>query len=201
MWYIQSMNKKTLYIIAGANGSGKSTLAETILEKSNLKFLNADDIAREISPDAIDKVPITAGKIYFKRLNEYFNKNISFAVESTLSGNNIFRIISRAKQQNYKIILIYTFLKNCSICIERVKNRVKNGGHNVPEKDIIRRYYKSLIKFWNEYKNNVDEWTLFYNGFEYAPIIVSYGIKNDYVIMNTELQEQFNKILNNIEDS
>lgn len=146
------MNKKTLYIIAGANGSGKSTLAETILEKSNLKFLNADDIAREISPDAIDKVPITAGKIYFKRLNEYFNKNISFAVESTLSGNNIFRIISRAKQQNYKIILIYTFLKNCSICIERVKNRVKNGGHNVPEKDIIRRYYKSLIKFWNEYK-------------------------------------------------
>lgn len=195
------MNKKTLYIIAGANGSGKSTLAETILEKSNLKFLNADDIAREISPDAIDKVPITAGKIYFKRLNEYFNKNISFAVESTLSGNNIFRIISRAKQQNYKIILIYTFLKNCSICIERVKNRVKNGGHNVPEKDIIRRYYKSLIKFWNEYKNNVDEWTLFYNGFEYAPIIVSYGIKNDYVIMNTELQEQFNKILNNIEDS
>ena len=195
------MNKKTLYIIAGANGSGKSTLAETILEKSNLKFLNADDIARELSPDAIDKVPITAGKIYFKRLNEYFNKNISFAVESTLSGNNIFRIISRAKQQNYKIILIYTFLKNCSICIERVKNRVKNGGHNVPEKDIIRRYYKSLIKFWNEYKNNVDEWTLFYNGFEYAPIIVSYGIKNDYVIMNTELQEQFNKILNNIEDS
>ena len=195
------MNKKTLYIIAGANGSGKSTLAETILEKSNLKFLNADDIAREISPDAIDKVPITAGKIYFKRLNEYFNKNISFAVESTLSGNNIFRIISRAKQQNYKIILIYTFLKNCSICIERVKNRGKNGGHNVPEKDIIRRYYKSLIKFWNEYKNNVDEWTLFYNGFEYAPIIVSYGIKNDYVIMNTELQEQFNKILNNIEDS
>ena len=195
------MNKKTLYIIAGANGSGKSTLAETILEKSNLKFLNADDIAREISPDAIDKVPITAGKIYFKRLNEYFNKNISFAVESTLSGNNIFRIISRAKQQNYKIILIYTFLKNCSICIERVKNRVKNGGHNVPEKDIIRRYYKSLIKFWNEYKNNVDEWTLFYNGFEYAHIIVSYGIKNDYVIMNTELQEQFNKILNNIEDS
>ena len=98
------MNKKTLYIIAGANGSGKSTLAETILEKSNLKFLNADDIAREISPYAIDKVPITAGKIYFKRLNEYFNKNISFAVESTLSGNNIFRIISRAKQQNYKII-------------------------------------------------------------------------------------------------
>ena len=101
----------------------------------------------------------------------------------------------------FLIAYIYTFLKNCSICIERVKNRVKNGGHNVPEKDIIRRYYKSLIRFWNEYKNNVDEWTLFYNGFEYAPIIVSYGIKNDYVIMNTELQEQFNKILNNIEDS
>ena len=70
------------------HGSGKSTLAEIILKEKQLEFLNADEIAREISPDAIDKVPITAGKEYIKRLNNYFNDNKSFAVESTLSGKN-----------------------------------------------------------------------------------------------------------------
>lgn len=150
-------NNKLLYIIAGANGSGKSTLAEVLLKEKNLEFLNADEIAKEICPDAIDSVPISAGKLYFKRLNKYFQNNKSFAVESTLSGNNIVRIIKKAKQQNYKIILIYSFLKNCAICIERVKKRVENGGHNVPDEDIIRRYYKSVVKFWDEYRFMVDE--------------------------------------------
>ena len=100
--------------------------------------------------------------------------------------------------QKYLIDIIKSALSSSATNSVKINT---NLDCNVPEKDIIRRYYKSLIKFWNEYKNNVDEWTLFYNGFEYAPIIVSYGIKNDYVIMNTELQEQFNKILNNIEDS
>ncbi|RAI16162.1 MAG: zeta toxin [Candidatus Melainabacteria bacterium] len=150
-YYLLMKNpNKTLYIISGANGSGKSTLAEVLLKEKNLEFLNADEIAKEICPDAINSVPISAGKLYFKRLNEYFQNNKSFAVESTLSGNNIVRIIEKAKQKNYKIILIYSFLKNCAVCIERVKRRVENGGHNVPEEDIIRRYYKSIVKFWDD---------------------------------------------------
>jgi predicted ABC-type ATPase len=62
---------KLLYIIAGANGSGKSTLANVLLKEKNLEFLNADEIAKEIAPDAINSVPISAGKLYFKRLDEY----------------------------------------------------------------------------------------------------------------------------------
>jgi len=139
---------KLLYIIAGANGSGKSTLAEVLLKEKELEFLNADEIAKEIAPNAINSVPVSAGKEYFKRLAEFFENNKSFAVESTLSGNNIVRIINQARKQNYKIILVYSFLQNCTNCIERVKFRVKNGGHNVPEEDIIRRYYKSIINFW-----------------------------------------------------
>lgn len=184
-------NEKILYIIAGANGSGKSTLAEVLLSEKKLEFLNADEIAKEISPNAINSVPISAGKLYFKRLKEFFNKDKSFAVESTLAGNNIIRIIKTAKQKGYKVILVYSFLQNCTTCIERVKKRVQNGGHNVPEEDIIRRYYKSITKFWDEYRLLADEWTLFYNGYEYAPIISSYGIKNEYVIMNKEIQENF----------
>lgn len=189
-------NLKVLYIIAGANGSGKSTLAEILLKEKKLEFLNADDIAKEICPNAINSVPISAGKLYFARLDSFFKKNISFAIESTLSGNNIIKIIKKAKSQNYKIILIYSFLANCTKCIERVKNRVRNGGHNVPEEDIIRRYYKSVDKFWNKYRCIVDEWTMFYNGYEYAPIIVSFGVKDEFSIINNDIQENFYDILN-----
>lgn len=189
-------NSKLLYIIAGANGSGKSTLAEVLLKEKNLDFLNADEIAKEISPNAINKVPISAGKVYFKRLEQYFINNISFAVESTLSGNNIIRIIEKAKKQNYKIILVYSFLPNCTLCIERVQKRAQNGGHNVPEEDIIRRYYKSILNFWTKYRNMTDEWTLFYNGYDYAPSIVSFGQEENYDIINKELQNKFESIFN-----
>lgn len=188
-------NNKLLYIIAGANGSGKSTLAEVLLKEKNLEFLNADEIAKEIAPDAINSVPISAGKIYFQRLDEYFRNQKSFAVESTLSGNNIVRIINKARKQDYKIILVYSFLQNCTICIERVKKRVENGGHNVPEEDIIRRYYKSVIKFWDKYRLIVDEWTMFYNGYDYAPVIVSFGEKDNFDIINKDMQHNFESIL------
>lgn len=185
---------KTLYIIAGANGSGKSTLAEVLLREKELDFLNADEIAKEIAPDAINSVPVSAGKEYFRRLSQFFKDEKSFAVESTLSGNNIIRIINQAKKQNYKIILVYSFLQNCTNCIERVKFRVQNGGHNVPEEDIIRRYYKSIVKFWDEYRLMVDEWSLFFNGYNYAPAIVACGNSENYVIINEELQLMFDKI-------
>lgn len=188
-------DNKFLYIIAGANGSGKSTLANVLLKEKKLSFLNADEIAKELSPDAIDIVPISAGKEYFKRLNLFFESDISFAVESTLSGNNIKRIIEKAKLKNYKIILVYSFLQNCAVCIKRVKNRVKNGGHNVPEADIIRRYYKSIIKFWNEYRFLVDEWSLFYNGYDYAPMLVSFGKMENYQIINNDKQNKFCSII------
>ena len=190
------MNNKSkiLYIIAGANGSGKSTLAEVLLKEKELDFLNADEIAKEIAPDAINSVPVSAGKEYFRRLSQFFKDEKSFAVESTLSGNNIIRIINQAKKQNYKIILVYSFLQNCTNCIERVKFRVQNGGHNVPEEDIIRRYYKSIVKFWDEYRLMVDEWSLFFNGYNYAPAIVACGNSENYVIINEELQLMFDKI-------
>ena len=188
-------NNKLLYIIAGANGSGKSTLAEVLLKEKHLEFLNADEIAKEIAPEAIDSVPISAGKIYFRRLGEYLKNNKSFAVESTLSGNNIIRIVKKARQQNYRIILVYSFLQNCTTCIERVQKRVKNGGHNVPEEDIIRRYYKSIVKFWDEYRLIADEWTMFYNGYDYAPVIVSFGTEDNFDVINKDIQYNFNKIL------
>ena len=190
-----SNQTKSLYIIAGANGSGKSTLAKILLKEKQLEFLNADDIAKEIAPNAMNNVPISAGKVYFQRLNLYFKNNKSFAVETTLSGKNTLKIIEQAKKQNYTIILIYSFLNNCTSCINRVRKRVQNGGHNVPEQDITRRYYKSIYNFWNKYLFLVDEWTIFYNGYDYAPIVIANGNKNNIKISNSVMYNEFQDII------
>lgn len=188
------VNNRILYIIGGANGSGKSTLADVLLKEKKLSYLNADEIAKEIAPKAMNTVSITAGKVYFQRLDEFLKEGKSFAVESTLSGNNMSKVIRRAKENIYKVVLVYSFLQNCTTCIERVKKRVESGGHNVPEEDIIRRYYKSIVNFWNKYRYIVDEWAMFYNGKNYDPQIVSHGEKDKVDVVDKEMQNKFIKI-------
>ena len=91
------MQDKILYIIAGANGSGKNTLASELLPSENLKFLNADEVAKEICPENIESVKIKAGKIVLKRLEDLLNSGKSFAIETTLSGKNHIKTIQKAK--------------------------------------------------------------------------------------------------------
>jgi predicted ABC-type ATPase len=85
-------------------------------------------------------------------------------IESTLSGKYLKDVISKAKEKDFKIVLIYLFLETEYENISRVRNRVLNGGHDVPQDDIKRRYYRSRKLFWNTYKDMVDKWMLFFNG-------------------------------------
>lgn len=183
---------KTLFIIAGANGSGKSTLASELLPEKHLEFLNADDIAKEICPKNIESVKITAGKELIKRLKIFFEQEKSFAIETTLAGNNHLKTIKQAKELNYNVSIIYTFVENPEICINRIKVRVLNGGHDIPDEDVIRRYYRSKNNFWRKYKNIVDNWMLFYNGVEKTELVAS-GIKEDYNILNEATFELLQK--------
>lgn len=186
------MNEKILYIIAGANGSGKSTLASELLPSENLEFLNADDVAKEICPDNIESVKIKAGKIVLKRLESLFDSKKSFAIETTLSGKNHIKTIKRAKELDYQVILIYSYLDNPILCENRIKIRVLNGGHNIPKEDIQRRFYRSKENFWNIYKDLVDEWNLFYNGSsEY--ILVAQSNQSGIEIYNENLYNEFIK--------
>ena len=184
------MKEKVLYIIAGANGSGKSTLASELLPSENLEFLNADDVAKEICPDNIESVKIKAGKIVLKRLEDLFNRKKSFAIETTLAGKNHIKTIKKAKDLDYQVILIYSYLDNPILCENRIKVRVLNGGHNIPKEDIQRRFYRSKENFWNMYKNLVDEWNLFYNGSsEY--ILVAQSNQSGIEIFNENLYNEF----------
>lgn len=181
---------KYLYIIAGANGSGKSTLATELLPEEKLEFVNADEIAKEICPQNIESVRITAGKEAYKRLNSFFEKNISFAIETTLSGNNYVKTIETARKLNYNVVLIYSFVETPDICINRIKARVLSGGHNIPDEDVIRRFYRSKNNFWNKYKNIVDEWAIFFNG-ESKFIQVAKSDNLNIEILNETLYNEF----------
>ena len=184
------MEEKILYLIAGANGSGKSTLASELLPSENIDFLNADDLAKSLCPDHIESVKIQAGKILLKRLTHLLNSNKSFAIETTLSGKNHIKTIKRAKEVGFKVVLIYSFLDNPTLCEKRIKIRVLNGGHDIPKDDIIRRFYRSKKNFLYVYKDIVDEWNLFYNGAsEY--ILVAQAVNNTLEIFNENLYNNF----------
>ena len=154
---------KKLFIISGANGSGKTTFSKNLTAELGIYFLNADEIAKEIDPNNTTGGEVAAGKIFFKRMKKFFADDQSFALESTLSGKYLQKIISSAKEKGYQIELIYIFLENPTVCIERIKERVLNGGHHVPGNAVVRRFYRSKNNFWNTYKNIVNRWFLIYN--------------------------------------
>lgn len=154
-----------LYIIGGANGSGKTTVAKEILPYylTVYEYVNADEIAKGLSPFRPENVAIQAGKLMLKRLAYLVKNNIDFAFESTLSGLNYVKFLEKCRRQNYQINLIYFWLENPQLAIQRVQQRVKSGGHNIPENIIIRRYYrgqKNLSKF---YLPLSDTWIIYNN--------------------------------------
>ena len=182
---------KELIIIGGANGSGKTTFSKQILLETGFEFLNADEIEREL---VISK--LQAGKEFFKRLDKFLETETSFILESTLSGNYLVKAIERAKIKGYLIRIIYVFLESPEDCIQRIKLRVKLGGHFVPNEDVIRRYYRSKANFWNIYKNLAEDWLIIYNSATKEPQKIAVGIGENFVV---ELENLFNDFLNNLE--
>ncbi|MGR3319011.1 MAG: zeta toxin family protein [Candidatus Anammoxibacter sp.] len=161
------------YIIAGPNGAGKTTFAQEFLpiEAECLNFVNADLIAQGLSPFQPDKIAFEAGRLMLKKINECVKRNESFAFETTLSGKGYINKIKSWKSQNYEVIMYYLKLPTVELAIERVKNRVSKGGHDVPEEIIVRRFGKSWSNFQTVYKNLADSWIVFDTSAK-KPIIV-----------------------------
>ena len=155
--------KKKCYIIAGPNGAGKTTFANEFLpiEAECLNFINADLIAQGLSPFQPDKIAIEAGRLMIKLIDGCVRGNESFAFETTLSGRGYIKKIKIWKLQHYEIIIYYLKLPAVDFAVERVKSRVAQGGHNVPEQDIRRRFDKGWSNFQKIYKSLADSWIVF----------------------------------------
>ncbi|MBL7778774.1 MAG: zeta toxin family protein [Chitinophagales bacterium] len=159
------MNEKNLYIIAGCNGAGKTTASFTVLpEYINCKeFVNADEIARGLSPFQPEKVAFEAGRIMLQRIHELIDRGDSFAFETTLASKTYKNYIQFAMQNGYSITLFFFWLQTVELAIERVKTRVSEGGHDIPHETIERRYYRGIKNLFEIYLPIADSAFLFDN--------------------------------------
>jgi len=123
------------------------------------------------------------------------NEQQSFILESTLSGKYLLKLFNRLKREDYEITIIFVFLESVSESINRIKVRVKKGGHHIPDEDVERRFFRSIHNFWNIYRFQCDEWQLFYNGkntFEQ----IAFGYNLEITVIDSNNLEEFKRIAN-----
>ena len=168
--------RKKIIIIAGPNGAGKTTFARSFLpqEAQCPRFINADLIAAGLSPFAPEVAAIQAGRLMLTEIAACAKRAESFAFETTLSGLSYLRHIRQWRSQGYHVSLFFLSLPNAEAAIARVAERVRQGGHDVPESVIRRRFAAGLINLERAYKSAVDTWAVFDNAGA-TPIVVEWS--------------------------
>lgn len=168
------MKRKNVYIIAGPNGSGKTTFAKMFLPDyvkcSN--FVNADLIAQGLAPFDPSRVAIKAGKLVLQQIQEYAKQGADFAFETTLAGKSYANLFSELKAKGYTLHLFFLWIPKPEFAIARIKERVVEGGHHVPDQDVRRRFVRSIHNFFNLYELVLDSWILFDNSKE-KPFLIA----------------------------
>ena len=189
------MNDKKLYIIAGCNGAGKTTASFTILPEilDCKEFINADEIARGLSPFQPEKVSFEAGRIMLNRINELLSKNENFAFETTLSTKSYKNKIIEAQEKGYRVTLLFFWLQNIELAKERVKIRVSEGGHNIDLEVIERRYLRGIENLFKIYLPVVDGALIFDNSRGQHELLADKQVNSSLNIVH---QEKFNLLKN-----
>jgi predicted ABC-type ATPase len=189
---------RNLYMIAGCNGAGKTTASDTILpEVLNCReFVNADNIARGLSPYNVESVAFEAGRIMLGRISELLQAGVDFAIETTLSTRSYVSLVHRAHRKGYKVTLIYVWLESYELAIDRVAVRVSKGGHNIPPHIIKRRYERGVHNLINLYIPIVDLWSVTNNTHNELETIAKGEQFIAHSIINEYFWEQIQTIAN-----
>lgn len=170
------MKSPILFVLAGPNGAGKTTSAKVLLKEvvESHTFVNADIIAEKISPGNPAAANIRAARMMLKKINQLRKKKKTFAIETTLTTISYAKLFKEMQEEGYTIYMIYVFLNAVELSIKRVAERVANGGHNIPEETIRRRFPKGLKNLkeifipisdiWKVYDNSNGEFDLIAEG-------------------------------------
>ncbi|MDQ3130274.1 MAG: zeta toxin family protein [Acidobacteriota bacterium] len=165
-------------VIAGANGAGKSTLAPYLLRDTFgiVEYVNADTIAAGLSAFAPENAAFEAGRIMLKRLDELAAARKDFAFETTLASRSYTKRLADLQCSGYHFHLFFLWLKSSQLAVERVRARVRLGGHDIPEETINRRYERGRLNFFNLYQPLADSWQV-YNASPPIPQKIAFGDK------------------------
>ena len=187
-----------LYIIAGCNGAGKTTASFTILPEvlGCKEFINADEIAKGLSPFQPESVAVQAGRIMLARMDELLQKGETFAFETTLATKSYKQKIEWAQANGYEVILLFFWLDSPNMAKKRVAQRVAEGGHSIPSETIERRYYNGIANLFAIYIDMVDICYIFDNSEGRKELIAQKERHKDIVIYNND---KFNLMKNNYE--
>ena len=185
----------TCWIIAGPNGAGKTTFAleylPTVANCTN--FVNADLIAAGLFPLAPEKRLITTSRLFLNEINNHVNYQLDFGFETTLSGRGYLRLIRRLQQNSWYVELIYLALPSAEMSKLRVAERVASGGHSIPEKDITRRFPRSLHNLLFDYSSLVDHCVCFMNEDRMPIKIFEQNKQNRNILHKTYFQHILNQ--------
>lgn len=187
-----------IIIIAGPNGAGKSTFAPDLLaDKFGLKdYINADTIAHGLSAFHPESVAFEAGRIMLRRMHELARQQRTFAFESTLASRTYASWIRELKEQGYDFHLLFLWLISADLAVERVRQRVRMRGHNVPEKIIRRRYVKGAYNFFTLYRVLAKSWVV-YDNTSFNPVLMATGGSDSQLsVAETEMWGQFSELGN-----
>jgi len=151
-----------LYIISGCNGSGKTTASYTLLPDllGCREFVNSDEFAKSLSPFDPGSASITASRYMLMKINYLLGRYEDFSIETTLATRSLVKIINEAHSVGYEVTILYFWLNSPELAIQRVRDRVASGGHNIPDNVVRRRYMMGLQYFFDTYRPICDRWIL-----------------------------------------
>jgi predicted ABC-type ATPase len=162
-------------VIAGPNGAGKTTLSPFLLRDKLgvLEYVNADPIALGLSGFDPASVAFEAGRVMLNRLHDLAEQHRTFAFETTLAAKSYARWIQELHNRGYKFQLSFLWLRSADLAVQRVRERVRSGGHDVAEEVVRRRYEKGLRNLWTLYMPLADAWSVYDNSASPDPVLMA----------------------------